>query len=153
MLCDMTKIGRNDLCPCGSGRKYKKCCFKKNEQGYASNNAPPIKLSEAILQIAEPLMNKYPKREHITVLIDLAVFAWNISLASGEKREEIEDKVIELMPEELDAVDIAAIVEQTDMLVERKNKLYPDIRYLISSYNLSFDDFGQLTLDINSAPN
>ncbi|MDE2060711.1 MAG: SEC-C domain-containing protein, partial [candidate division NC10 bacterium] len=20
------KIGRNDLCPCGSGRKYKKCC-------------------------------------------------------------------------------------------------------------------------------
>jgi len=23
------KIGRNDLCPCGSGRKYKKCCGKK----------------------------------------------------------------------------------------------------------------------------
>ncbi len=22
-------IGRNDLCPCGSGRKYKKCCLKK----------------------------------------------------------------------------------------------------------------------------
>jgi len=21
-----TKIGRNDPCPCGSGRKYKKCC-------------------------------------------------------------------------------------------------------------------------------
>ncbi|HKL25871.1 MAG TPA: SEC-C metal-binding domain-containing protein [Desulfuromonadales bacterium] len=20
------KIGRNDPCPCGSGRKYKKCC-------------------------------------------------------------------------------------------------------------------------------
>ena len=72
---------------------------------------------------------------------------------AGIRRKEIEDKVIDLMPEELDAVDIAAIVEQTDMLVERKNKLYPDIRYLISSYNLSFDDFGQLTLDINSAPN
>ena len=24
-----SKIGRNDPCPCGSGRKYKKCCFKK----------------------------------------------------------------------------------------------------------------------------
>lgn len=23
------KIGRNDLCPCGSGRKYKKCCLNK----------------------------------------------------------------------------------------------------------------------------
>ena len=25
------KIGRNDLCPCGSGLKYKKCCLLKNE--------------------------------------------------------------------------------------------------------------------------
>ena len=24
------KIGRNDLCPCGSGKKYKKCCGKKS---------------------------------------------------------------------------------------------------------------------------
>jgi SEC-C motif-containing protein len=23
------RIGRNDPCPCGSGRKYKKCCLKK----------------------------------------------------------------------------------------------------------------------------
>jgi predicted O-linked N-acetylglucosamine transferase (SPINDLY family) len=23
------KIGRNDLCPCGSGKKYKKCCYSK----------------------------------------------------------------------------------------------------------------------------
>lgn len=25
------KIGRNDPCPCGSGKKYKKCCFGKDE--------------------------------------------------------------------------------------------------------------------------
>ena len=24
------KVGRNDLCPCGSGKKYKKCCMPKN---------------------------------------------------------------------------------------------------------------------------
>jgi uncharacterized protein len=23
---DEPKVGRNDLCPCGSGRKFKKCC-------------------------------------------------------------------------------------------------------------------------------
>ena len=23
-----TKVGRNDPCPCGSGRKYKQCCGK-----------------------------------------------------------------------------------------------------------------------------
>jgi preprotein translocase subunit Sss1 len=26
------KTGRNDLCPCGSGKKYKKCCLNKEEQ-------------------------------------------------------------------------------------------------------------------------
>ena len=26
------KVGRNDLCPCGSGKKYKKCCGLKEEQ-------------------------------------------------------------------------------------------------------------------------
>ena len=24
------KVGRNDPCPCGSGKKYKKCCLGKN---------------------------------------------------------------------------------------------------------------------------
>ena len=31
----MVKIGRNDSCPCGSGKKYKKCCYldsAKNER-------------------------------------------------------------------------------------------------------------------------
>ena len=26
------KLGRNSLCPCGSGRKYKKCCASKDQQ-------------------------------------------------------------------------------------------------------------------------
>ena len=28
----MKKVGRNDPCPCGSGRKYKKCCLSKDSQ-------------------------------------------------------------------------------------------------------------------------
>jgi len=27
----MAKIGRNDACPCGSGRKYKRCCLGKQQ--------------------------------------------------------------------------------------------------------------------------
>ena len=27
-----TKVGRNDPCPCGSGKKYKKCCLNKPEE-------------------------------------------------------------------------------------------------------------------------
>jgi hypothetical protein len=34
------KVGRNDPCPCGSGRKYKKCCLGKDE---AWNAMPEIR--------------------------------------------------------------------------------------------------------------
>jgi hypothetical protein len=27
------KLGRNDPCPCGSGKKYKKCCLRKQRPG------------------------------------------------------------------------------------------------------------------------
>jgi hypothetical protein len=27
------KVGRNDPCPCGSGKKFKKCCLKKQDDG------------------------------------------------------------------------------------------------------------------------
>lgn len=29
----MARIGRNDLCPCGSGLKFKRCCLAKEEGG------------------------------------------------------------------------------------------------------------------------
>lgn len=28
----MGKIGRNEPCPCGSGKKYKKCCIDKPDK-------------------------------------------------------------------------------------------------------------------------
>ncbi len=34
----MVKIGRNELCPCGSGKKYKKCCLDKLEQVSLAND-------------------------------------------------------------------------------------------------------------------
>jgi hypothetical protein len=38
------KVGRNDPCPCGSGKKYKKCCLLKHEE--ARKNVPPDQLQE-----------------------------------------------------------------------------------------------------------
>lgn len=38
------KIGRNDLCPCGSGKKYKQCCLRKME---------PINIHKQIGQIVQ----------------------------------------------------------------------------------------------------
>ena len=34
----MTKIGRNAPCPCGSGKKYKKCCLPLQERSSSQQN-------------------------------------------------------------------------------------------------------------------
>ncbi len=38
------KIGRNDPCPCGSGKKYKKCCLNKETNPYGNSpyKGPPV---------------------------------------------------------------------------------------------------------------
>lgn len=43
------KAGRNDPCPCGSGRKYKKCCLNKDE---AAEQAPAQQVTKAMQAIA-----------------------------------------------------------------------------------------------------
>jgi hypothetical protein len=35
------RIGRNDPCPCGSGKKYKKCCFAKDQERLMHSSAVP----------------------------------------------------------------------------------------------------------------
>ena len=43
----MAKIGRNDPCPCGSGKKYKKCCLASDEAAArAARPAPPAAVPE-----------------------------------------------------------------------------------------------------------
>jgi len=37
----MAKIGRNDVCPCGSGKKHKRCCL-------VAEGGPPLRVAEAI---------------------------------------------------------------------------------------------------------
>lgn len=39
------KIGRNDPCPCGSGKKYKKCCINKSVREVSDVNTVPIESS------------------------------------------------------------------------------------------------------------
>lgn len=32
----LKKVGRNDTCPCGSGKKYKKCHLQEDEERYSA---------------------------------------------------------------------------------------------------------------------
>jgi tetratricopeptide (TPR) repeat protein len=37
----MAKTGRNDPCPCGSGKKYKRCCLAVHQAEQAAARRPP----------------------------------------------------------------------------------------------------------------
>ncbi|SPN73406.1 hypothetical protein,Predicted metal-binding protein related to the C-terminal domain of SecA,SWIM/SEC-C metal-binding motif protein, PBPRA1643 family,SEC-C motif [Chlamydia serpentis] len=43
------KINRNDLCPCGSNKKYKQCCLKKEEQTARYTTEGKFKFSAEVL--------------------------------------------------------------------------------------------------------
>ncbi len=51
------KIGRNEPCPCGSGLKYKKCCFAKKIIHYHNQNPKVIVNKEEVINTLESIFN------------------------------------------------------------------------------------------------
>ena len=49
----MKKLGRNDPCPCGSGKKYKQCCLKSEDIPKDSDR------SEAVPKAIQWIFTKY----------------------------------------------------------------------------------------------
>ncbi len=82
------KPGRNDPCPCGSGKKYKKCCLPKHEE---------IKKSISP-DIWKQIKAEKERKEKIKSQIEAG---FNL-LASGEYRKAIElaDKLLKKYPED-----------------------------------------------------
>jgi hypothetical protein len=47
------RIGRNEPCPCGSGKKYKKCCYDKDRQRLLESSAVAGLTPELLTQVFE----------------------------------------------------------------------------------------------------
>jgi tetratricopeptide (TPR) repeat protein len=56
----MAKVGRNDPCPCGSGKKYKRCCLEKDEAAARALAAARPAVAE---EIADKLDAAYEEDE------------------------------------------------------------------------------------------
>ncbi len=67
----MVKIGRNDPCPCGSGKKYKNCCLKKDR--YLKN------LPDDALNRLKEEFSKYNQKDLIETLVALSICPENQS--------------------------------------------------------------------------
>jgi hypothetical protein len=59
----MAKIGRNDLCPCGSGKKYKKCCLASDEA--AARAAQPVTVAARRPSLAS-YVQQHDERDELT---------------------------------------------------------------------------------------
>ena len=53
------KIGRNEKCPCGSGKKYKYCCYAKDRN---KNETPEIEENESAAADEETVDTKQKKK-------------------------------------------------------------------------------------------
>ncbi len=54
----MKKTGRNDPCPCGSGKKYKKCCLA--ESGAGKDRSAVVEPLHAGIDTIDALSNQVP---------------------------------------------------------------------------------------------
>jgi len=59
------KIGRNNPCPCGSGKKYKKCCMNKMQQNNSINHNSDIPKQAKTIQSVSHSLNEPHIRPYV----------------------------------------------------------------------------------------
>ncbi|MGM0365021.1 MAG: SEC-C metal-binding domain-containing protein [Actinomycetota bacterium] len=161
----MARIGRNQPCPCGSGKKYKKCCYGKNNKGkilfssglrkdlpegtIVTPNTRNEKMSEILLEFAEPLTDECESDRAFFNAIQLSALAWNSSSFPPKERKKLIDGDIEkYIKDNLDKKTVKAILS---MMLERKKKSFSHIKMMIVDLEISRKD-GQHQLNVMSAP-
>jgi hypothetical protein len=103
------------------------------------------------LRLSEPLRNKYKDTHHLRGIISATVMAWNISLYPEEEQDNVQDMLIDSLPEELSGEDVATLLACIDDLIARKKKYYSNINDYIVKYDLSISG-DDITLTVGSAP-
>ncbi len=73
----MGKIGRNQPCPCGSGKKYKFCCGKENniiQFPGTDIDPPPQTLGDPAGSLSHELLNAFSSKAPSDIVMDLEEF-------------------------------------------------------------------------------
>jgi tetratricopeptide (TPR) repeat protein len=96
----LAKVGRNDPCPCGSGKKYKRCCMEKHEQ--ARRNAPHEQLDDS--------EQRHREQERLVDRIEKAFGLY--AAGKNEKAIESASKLLKKYPNEDRLHDIIATSRQ-----------------------------------------
>ena len=87
--------GRNDPCPCGSGKKYKQCCMSKDSQ-HSASELLWRRLGETSDKLANQLLNFFMERLDSEALMD----AWSdyLTLRAGRDFDPDDPEIQCFMP-------------------------------------------------------
>jgi hypothetical protein len=112
---------------------------------------PDIKISEAILTLAEPLRAHYREPHRLQAIIAITVMAWNIALFPDEEQSHVQGMLLESLPPQFGGEDVGVLLSTIDTLIARKQLLYPHVREYILTHTLSLAD-NMITLTVGTAP-
>jgi hypothetical protein len=160
----MPGISRNQPCPCGSGKKYKKCCYDKNDkgkiifscglkkdlaEGATMTSGTQKKMSEILLEFAKPLTDVCKSDRAFCSAIELSAIAWNSSFFPRKKMNKLTEESIEKYIE--DNQDKEMIKEMLSMMIERKKKSFSLIKTMILNFEITYKN-GEHKINVMSAP-
>ena len=140
------KIGRNDPCPCGSGKKHKHCCLiaptalaaarTRAQRRRAEGPATPFDRRtivnatvEDLKLFAQPLLDQAGEDpEAMEAAVQFAGVCWHVALAPDvdARCEEIERLVGEQVALKNDE-ERQAFLDMLAAMVERHERLFPDL--------------------------
>lgn len=159
------KLGRNQPCLCGSGKKYKYCCLTNNPSALENDlvskqsieksqeqlknrvkknlgdkvilhqNELPIKMSEVILELADELLEMANTKKQYESVIMITVLAWN--LATLESQTQSQEALESFLNKNVhDEQHKKDTLEIITALIKKKNLLFPYINRIIVDFQL-----------------
>ena len=175
------KIGRNDNCVCGSGKKYKKCCYLTQEVSKTENDNSPvaqqiqelttklkntndkikivesdIKMSDIISDFAEEIYNSAKTTERKKIAIVTSILFWNLTVMLStvdepEEKQEIMDEAVDKMYQN-DVMDEKTFLTMMKYYKARKQKMFPDLSTIITDYKINADSGGEIYFSVVFSP-
>ena len=109
------------------------------------------KMSEVILELADPLLDgDVANPKEVDFIVQLTIAAWNKAMFPAERQAAMERDIINtLVPPDGDAEQVGTIIQAIEIVDERRNKLFPNLRRFVVDYDLKMSE-GRVALNVLS---
>jgi hypothetical protein len=128
------KVGRNEPCPCGSGKKYKKCCLASDEaarprvvaaSGAALHDSAGRGPAKQMADYARPIIDATDGSfDAVQAALNMSMLFWNLAITPDD--EERRDNLVD-MALRLDEADRPEFVRTARMMIERHRAMFPEM--------------------------